>query len=131
MRKGYINFKIIFRVLGSLLFIESFFLIISLIVFLIYNETNSSEFLITIGIALSLGIISRIFTGNTKKEFTKREGFIIVNAAAAILLFTINFRRFMTEVLLWIEMDFILNSYFHLGWCKKYQISWIIHFSHR
>ena len=87
MRKGNINFNIIFRVLGSLLFIEAFFLLLSLIVSFIYNEDDKDAFLITIGIAVFIGIISRLLTSNTKKDISKREGFIIVSFVWIIFSF--------------------------------------------
>ncbi len=79
MGKGNINFKIIFRILGSLLFIESFFLLLSLIVSLFYNEGDTYSFLYTLIIAVSIGLISRIFTKNSSTNIGKREGFIIVS----------------------------------------------------
>ena len=92
MKKGNIHFKIIFRVLGSLLFIEAFFLILSLIVSLIYNEYDKIAFLITIGVALFFGILSRILTRNSKNEIGKREGFILLFTiiVASVLYFTPN-----------------------------------------
>ena len=84
MRKGNINSKIIIKVLGSLLFIESFFLFLSLVVSLIYEENDSFAFLISIGVTLFFGLISRILTRRTKKEIGKREGFIIVSSVWVI-----------------------------------------------
>lgn len=79
MRKGNINFKIIFRILGSLLFIESFFLFLALIVTLFYDEGETYSFLYTIIIAVSIGLVSRIVTKNSTTNIGKREGFIIVS----------------------------------------------------
>ena len=87
MRKGNINFNIIFRVLGSLLLIEAFFLLLSLIVSFIYNEDDKDAFLITIGIAVFIGIISRLLTNSSKKDIGKREGFIIVSFVWIIFSF--------------------------------------------
>ncbi|MCF6365195.1 MAG: TrkH family potassium uptake protein [Bacteroidales bacterium] len=79
MKKGNINFNIIFRVLGSLLFIEAFFLFLSMSVSLLYSEEDTLAFLITIGIAVFTGLISRLLTKKSKKDIGKREGFIIVS----------------------------------------------------
>jgi trk system potassium uptake protein TrkH len=74
-----INYLIIFRVLGSLLFIESFFLALAMIVSVIYGEDDLHAFMITIGIALIVGALSRLFTRNINKDIHKREGYIIVS----------------------------------------------------
>ena len=79
MRKGNINYKIIFRILGSLLFIESFFLLLSLITSLFYDEGDTMSFLYTIIVAVFIGLISRITTKNASTDIGKREGFIIVS----------------------------------------------------
>jgi trk system potassium uptake protein TrkH len=70
---------IILRVLGSLLYIESFFLALALIVSIIYGEDDIRAFVITIGIALSVGFFSQIITRRSDKEIKKREGYIIVS----------------------------------------------------
>jgi trk system potassium uptake protein TrkH len=87
MGRRYINFGIIFRILGSLLFIESFFLILSLIISLIYSEGETKAFLYTIIIALTIGIISRIFTNKKNTNIGKREGFIIVSSVWVVFSF--------------------------------------------
>ncbi|NPA44255.1 MAG: TrkH family potassium uptake protein [Chlorobi bacterium] len=87
MKRGNINFNIIFRVLGSLLFIEAFFLMLALLVSLIYGEDDKIAFLITIGIASSIGLISRLITSNKKKEIGKREGYIIVSFVWVVFSF--------------------------------------------
>ncbi len=87
MKKGNININIIFRVLGSLLFIEAFFLLISLIVAVIYNEDDIFAFIYSIAIALSVGFLSRVFTNASKKDIGKREGFIIVSFVWIIFSF--------------------------------------------
>jgi len=87
MKKGNINFNIIFRVLGSLLFIEAFFLMLALLVSFIYGEDDKIAFLITIGIAAFIGLISRLLTSSSKKEIGKREGFIIVSFVWVVFSF--------------------------------------------
>lgn len=74
-----INKKIIFRLLGFLLAIESFFLLISFIVSLIYNDGAGEAFLISFAITFICGGSAVFFTRNSKKDFGKREGYIIVS----------------------------------------------------
>jgi len=87
MKRGNINFNIIFRVLGSLLFIEAFFLMLSMLVSLIYAEDDTFAFIYTIAIAVSLGLISRILTKKSKRDIGKREGFIIVSFVWVVFSF--------------------------------------------
>ncbi len=65
--------------MGGLLLIESFFLLISMIVSLIYQEPVYLDFLITIGIATIPGLLATFLTRNHSKAIQKREGFIIVS----------------------------------------------------
>ncbi len=73
-----INKKIIFRLLGYLLLIESAFLFAVYLISLLYKETGSA-FLISFLITLAVGGSSVFFTRNAKKDFGKREGYIIVS----------------------------------------------------
>jgi trk system potassium uptake protein TrkH len=74
-----INKKIIFRLLGLLLVLESFFLFLSLIVSAVYNEECYKDFLITFLITFLIGGSAVFFTRKAKKDFGKREGYIIVS----------------------------------------------------
>ena len=74
-----INFRIIIKILGSLLFIESIFLLLSAIVALIYNETAFYSLIITTGITLLVGGIAWFFNRNAPTNLKKREGYLIVS----------------------------------------------------
>ncbi len=87
MRKGNINFNIIFKVLGSLIFIEVFFLTIALFVSFLYKEDDTMAFVYTIGIAILVGLTSRILTNKSRNEIGKKEGFIIVSFVWIIFSF--------------------------------------------
>ena len=87
MRKAPINIPVIIRILGSLLIIEAIFILISLVVSLIYGDGDSYSFMVTAGIALSLGFISRLFTRKTKSDIGKREGYIIVSLVWVVFSF--------------------------------------------
>ena len=54
--RGYINVKMLLRVVGLLLIIEAFFMLVPLIVGFIYNEGSAISFLICIGITLGAGL---------------------------------------------------------------------------
>ncbi len=73
-----INFKIVFRLLGSLLFIESFFLLLSAVVSLIYGESSVYSLLIPGAITLIIGGISWQNRHKYPDNIGKKEGYLIV-----------------------------------------------------
>jgi trk system potassium uptake protein TrkH len=74
-----INFKIVFRLLGSLLFIESFFLLLSTLVSLIYLEEAFYALLIPSAITFIIGGFAWYKTSRASKSLGKREGYLIVS----------------------------------------------------
>lgn len=75
---SFINKAMIFRLLGFLLMIESFFILLSMIVSIIYKEKATYSFLSTLLISSSIAGLVLFLTRNAKKDFGKREGYIIV-----------------------------------------------------
>lgn len=76
----FINYMAVARVLGGLLLIESFFLLLSAGVALMYSEPEYLDFLITALIAAAPGIFVKYLSRHDKRGFQKREGFIIVSS---------------------------------------------------
>ncbi|NOU61177.1 TrkH family potassium uptake protein [Marinifilum sp. JC070] len=74
-----VKFKIIFNILGKLLVGESFFLFLSLLVSLIYQENDSAAFLNAGLITFAVGTFSYLISKGVKKDLGKREGYIIVS----------------------------------------------------
>ncbi len=74
-----INYKIVFRVLGLLLIIESFFLFLSTIVSLIYQESSYFSLLLPAILTMIIGLITLLFTAKWSKEMGKKEGYLIVS----------------------------------------------------
>lgn len=74
----FINKAMIFRLLGFILVIESFFILLSMIVSLIYKEKATYSFLITFLISSLVAGVVLFLTKNARKDFGKREGYIIV-----------------------------------------------------
>ncbi|HRX12376.1 MAG TPA: potassium transporter TrkG, partial [Draconibacterium sp.] len=73
------NLKIIFRVIGLLMFVEGAFMLLPLIISILYGENDSMGFLISSGINLFAGALIIWFTRNANRDIGKREGFIIVS----------------------------------------------------
>lgn len=72
------NFKLFFKIQGFLLLVESFFLLIALIIGIIYQEQAVNSFFATICIALGLGLAGLLVGWNAPLDVGKREGSIIV-----------------------------------------------------
>lgn len=79
VKKSTINHGIIIRILGSLLIIESFFLLLAFFISLYYKEDDLNSFIYTILIVVTLGMSARFFTKKVDKRISKREGYIIVS----------------------------------------------------
>ena len=71
--------KIIFNILGKLLVGESVFLFLSLLVSLIYQESDTRAFLYSGLITFAVGALSYLSSKGVKKDMGKREGYIIVS----------------------------------------------------
>ncbi len=74
------NFRIIFRVLGFLLFVEGVAMLLALFVSLLYQEYDKTAFLISSGINLSLGGFIIYITRNVLPDIGRHEGYIIVSS---------------------------------------------------
>ncbi len=73
------NFKIIFRVLGFLIFVEGVAMLLALFVSLIYQGYDKTAFIICSGINLSLGGAIIFLTRKVKPDIGKHEGYLIVS----------------------------------------------------
>ena len=74
-----LNYRIILKTLGFLLFVEGFFMVIALLVGLIYNEPDVLSFLYSALVSMATGVLAVLPNRNAKKEIGKREGFVIVS----------------------------------------------------
>lgn len=78
------NYKIIIRILGRILFLEGLLLIIPLIVSLVYKENTYLSFLIPIIFLLILGFsLSMVKTDN--KNLYAKEGFVVVGLSWVLM----------------------------------------------
>lgn len=73
------NIKIIFRVIGLLMFVEGAFMLLPFIISIFYGENDSLGFLISAGINLLAGGLIIWLTRKATRDIGKREGFIIVS----------------------------------------------------
>lgn len=82
-----INFKIILKILGFLVFIEGLAMLLALLVAIIYNGSDIHAFIISSAICILIGLAVVLLTRNAKKEIGKREGFTIVSFVWVITSF--------------------------------------------
>ncbi|BAX80871.1 TrkH family potassium uptake protein [Labilibaculum antarcticum] len=73
------NWKFVFYVMSVLMIVESFFLIISSVVALLYGEGDFICFVQSAGISLFFGGIIYLFTQNCSRDIGKREAFLVVS----------------------------------------------------
>lgn len=81
------NFKIIFRVLGFLLFVEGIAMLLALVISLIYKEYDQTAFLISAGINVALGALIVFLTRKANKNIGRKEGYIIVSSVWIVFSF--------------------------------------------
>lgn len=73
-----INFKIINKILGSLLFLEAFLMFGSLLMALYYGEDDIAAFLVSIVVTVFFGFVLRYKGRNAVNEMTRRDSYLVV-----------------------------------------------------
>lgn len=77
-KREHINFNIIFRLLGLLLFIEAGFMLIPMLTCLYYNEyPDFYSFMYSAGITIGAGLLIMLFTSSRNNNMGKREGILL------------------------------------------------------
>ncbi len=72
-----INFRVLFRVIGWLLMIESIFLIVPLVTAIVCGEHDWIAFTITLGATLGAGVMMTTLIKPRSNSMRKREGFLL------------------------------------------------------
>ncbi len=73
-----VNFKLLYKILGSLLFLEAAFLICCLLVALFYGESDSLAFLITILITMCIGSVLKYMGRDAENSMGRRDAYLVV-----------------------------------------------------
>ena len=84
VRRGYINFRMLLRVIGWLLMLEAFFMLAPCIVGFFYGEHSGLKFLICIGITLGAGF-GMVSLKPKSRDMGKREAIILTGLTWVIL----------------------------------------------
>ena len=74
-----IDFKIVNKILGTLLFMEAFMMAVCLVMSLCYGEDDSLAFLLSIICTLLVGFILRYKGRNAGNNLSRREAYLVVN----------------------------------------------------
>lgn len=78
------NLKLIYKILGSLLFLESFFMLLCVVVSLCYGEDDLTAFLVSVLITQAAGLALRFFSRNADNGLSRRDSFFVVTMAWSI-----------------------------------------------
>lgn len=75
-----VNFKIIFKIIGSLLFIEAFFMTWCLALSFFFYEDDRMAFLISIALTMGAGFLFQLFGSHAENSLSRRDAFVVVTA---------------------------------------------------
>ena len=75
-----VNYKIISKIIGSLLFIEAFFMSWCLGVSFLFNEDDHMAFLISIVFTMAAGFLFLLFGNRSDNSLSRRDAYIVVTA---------------------------------------------------
>ena len=76
-----INFKAIIKVIGDLLLLETVMVLLSVGVSAYYRDTAFFSLLVTAGITGVTGLLMTLYSRNSSKAFTRRDGYIMVTCS--------------------------------------------------
>lgn len=76
-----INSKMILRIIGFLLLIETGLLLCCSGVSLLYGEDDLQSFLLSAGLTTAVGILLLLLGRGAEKQLGRRDGYVIVSAA--------------------------------------------------
>jgi len=82
-----INYKLLFRIIGQLLFIEATFLMVCLGMSLYYGEDDSFSFLSSALVTIMAGLVSRFFGRDNDNNLSRRDAYLVVSMAWVIFSF--------------------------------------------
>ncbi|WP_321333035.1 potassium transporter TrkG [uncultured Bacteroides sp.] len=74
-----INIKMIYRIMGFLILIETAMLVSCIGVSLYYQEDDIKSFLLTTGITFGIGSLLLLLGKNAKKQLSRKDGYLIVS----------------------------------------------------
>ena len=82
-----VNFRIISKIIGSLLFLESFFMAICLAMAFSFHEDDVMAFMTSTLMTFGSGCIFMFFGHEAENSFNRRDAYVVVTAAWAVFSF--------------------------------------------
>lgn len=82
-----LNFKIIWKIIGQLLHLESIFMLSCVMVSLYYKEDDIMAFLISMILTISAGLVCRYFGRNAENKLSRRDAYFVVTATWVVFSF--------------------------------------------
>ncbi len=76
-----INFKIIYRILGALLFLEAILMMVCLAVALSFCEDDTPAFLVSVVVTVLCGFVFRGLGRNAENRLSRRDSFLVVTSS--------------------------------------------------
>ena len=82
-----VNFRIIYKIIGSLLFLEAFFMGWCLVIGFIHHEDDVLAFLVSMLLTFGCGFLSLYFGRDAENALSRRDAYVVVTAAWVIFSF--------------------------------------------
>lgn len=82
-----VNFRIIYKIIGSLLFLEAFFMGWCLVIGLVHHEDDVLAFLVSMLLTFGCGFLSLYFGRDAENALSRRDAYVFVTAAWVIFSF--------------------------------------------
>jgi trk system potassium uptake protein TrkH len=82
-----VNFRIISKIIGSLLFIEAFFMSWCALMSFLYHEDDLMAFLISLLITFGSGFVFLYFGRDSENSLSRRDAYVVVTAAWVVFSF--------------------------------------------
>ena len=82
-----VNFRIIYKIIGSLLFLEAFFMGWCLVIGLVHHEDDVLAFLVSMLLTFGCGFLSLYFGRDAENALSRRDAYVVVTAAWVIFSF--------------------------------------------
>lgn len=82
-----INLRTIYKVIGSLLFIEAFMLFICFVMAFVYGEDDAMPFLISVIITLFVAFVLKFFGRSADNMLTRRDAYLVVTLSWIVFSF--------------------------------------------
>lgn len=82
-----VDFKIVSRIIGQLLFLEAAFMVACLVMSFVYRENDGIAFMISILLTTCGGIMFRMLGREAGNNLNRRDAFLVVTAAWVIFSF--------------------------------------------